>query len=63
MRFGRPGFAVACFRGSLRFRDFRTGYAALSPVDAGRSPASGTPGTQSISCRSYRSLIGSLKEA
>ena len=37
--------------------------AALSPADAGRSPANVMPGTQSISCRSYRSLIGSLKEA
>ena len=61
--FGHPAIlASACFRSTLRFRPCGTGFAALSPADAGRSPRLARPALEDPR-RSCRIANGSLVEA
>jgi hypothetical protein len=61
--FGHPAIlAFACFRSTLRFRPCGTGFAALSPADAGRSPRPARPALEDPR-RSCRIANGSLVEA
>ncbi len=61
--FGHPAIlASACFRSTLRFRPCGTGFAALSPADAGRSPRPARPALEDPR-RSCRIVNGSLVEA